>query len=140
MRTSKIRHQFYLPSDLSAKLDALATKPGASKTSILADALNAWLNRRAANELDQRFGARLDRHSRMLDRIDWNVDLLIETLGVFVQHQMTLVARQPTFDEETAKLGRQRYEALVDIAARRLAKRRESQVLSSHPDDEETRH
>ena len=58
MQTSKTRHQFYLPDDLSAKLDAMAARPGSSKTAILTDALTAWFDRRAANELDQRFGIR----------------------------------------------------------------------------------
>src|SRR3546814_15811649 len=61
MKTFKTRHQFYLPDDLSAKLDALTASPGTSKTQILTDALNAWLERKGATELDQRFGPRLDR-------------------------------------------------------------------------------
>lgn len=56
MKTFKTRHQFYLPDDLSAKLDALTANPGTSKTQILTDALNAWLDRKGAQELDQRFG------------------------------------------------------------------------------------
>src|SRR3546814_11993694 len=39
MKTFKTRHQFYLPDDLSAKLDALTASPGTSKTQILTDAL-----------------------------------------------------------------------------------------------------
>ena len=31
MRTFKTRHQFYLPDDLSEKLEDLAAKPGSSK-------------------------------------------------------------------------------------------------------------
>ncbi|WP_255254762.1 hypothetical protein [Novosphingobium sp. Chol11] len=43
MKTFKPRHQFYLPDDLSVKLNALTASPGTSKTQILTDALNAWL-------------------------------------------------------------------------------------------------
>lgn len=39
MKTRKIRHQFYLPDDLSARLDAMAAEPGSSKTAILTEAL-----------------------------------------------------------------------------------------------------
>jgi len=123
MKTYKTRHQFYLPDDLSEKLDALAAKPGASKTSILTDALRAWLDRQGANELDQRFGARLDRQSRAIEQIEQQGAMLSEALGLFVQHQLTLVAHQPPFDPETARLGRTRYENFVDLVGRRIAKR-----------------
>ena len=56
MTRDKIRHQLFLDADLSARLEALAAKPGASKSAILADALAAWLNRRGVLELDDRFG------------------------------------------------------------------------------------
>src|SRR3546814_3080287 len=60
-RLPRIRHQLFLGEDLSARLEALAAKPGASKSAILADALTAWLNRQAASELENKFGQRLDR-------------------------------------------------------------------------------
>src|SRR3546814_19762942 len=68
MQTSKIRHQFYLPDDLSRALEDLASRPGASKTAILTDALRAWLERKAGHELDERFGPRLDRQQRIAQR------------------------------------------------------------------------
>lgn len=45
MQTRKTRHQFYLPDELSAKLDAMAAQPGSSKTASLTDALTAWFDR-----------------------------------------------------------------------------------------------
>ena len=41
MHTAKIRHQLYLPDDLSRALDDLAARPGSSKTAIMTDALRA---------------------------------------------------------------------------------------------------
>lgn len=121
VKTRSIRHQFYLPDDLSRRLDALAATPGSSKTAILTDALKDWLDRKAGNELDQRFGPRLDRQSRIAGRIERKLDAVTELVGVFVQHQLTLVAHQPAFDESTALRGRQRYGQLLDLVERRLA-------------------
>lgn len=121
MKTSKTRHQFYLPDELSEKLEQLSSKSGASKTSVLTDALNAWLQRQAGHELDQRFGPRLDRLAREQGRIHDRLDLLAEALGLFIQHQMTLVAHQPAFDPDTARLGRDRYQRFVELVGRRLA-------------------
>ncbi len=120
MKTFKTRHQFYLPDALSEKLDALTQAPGASKTAILTDALTAWLDRKAGHELDQRFGPRLDRQSRAAERAERKVDALTEMLGLFIQHQLTLVAHQPTFDPDTAQLGRLRYQRFMELVERRL--------------------
>lgn len=120
MKTFKTRHQFYLPDDLSAKLDALTSSPGTSKTQILTDALRAWLDRKAGQELDQRFGPRLDRQNRTAERLERKVDALTEMLGLFIRHQLTLVAHQPPFDSDTARLGRTRYMAFMQLVEQRL--------------------
>lgn len=121
MQTSKTRHQFYLPDELSAKLDAMVAQPGSSKTAILTDALTAWFDRRAGHELDQRFGARLDRQNRIADRTEQKLDYLTEALGLFVRYQLTLTAHQPAFDAETNRLGRLRYDEFMKRVGRMLA-------------------
>ncbi|GGC16246.1 hypothetical protein GCM10011494_38920 [Novosphingobium endophyticum] len=122
MKTRKTRHQFYLPDDLSARLGAMAAEPGSSKTAILTDALTAWFERRAAHELDARFAVRLDRQSRSAERMEEKLDFLTEALGLFVRHQLTLTAHQPTFDPETQRLGRFRYDEFVKAAGRLAAR------------------
>lgn len=121
MQTNKIRHQFYLPDDLSRALEDLASKPGASKTAILADALRAWLERKAGHELDERFGPRLDRQQQIAQRSETMLNAIAEMLDLFVAHQLTLTAHQPPFDIETGRLGRHRYQQFIDQIARRLA-------------------
>lgn len=121
MKTFKTRHQFYLPDDLSEALDRLCASSGSSKTAVLTEGLKAVLERRAGHELDQRFGVRLDRMSRGQERLESKVDLLAEAFGTFVHHQLTMVAHQPPFDEETKQLGLKRYQAFIDLVGRRLA-------------------
>jgi hypothetical protein len=122
VKTFKTRHQFYLPDDLSEKLEALAAEPGSSKTAILTDAFRAWFDRRGAAELDEMFGVRLDRLSRADEQLGRKLDFVAEALGTFVQHQLTLVAHQPPFEPETGQLGLQRYRAFVETVGRRLAR------------------
>ena len=78
MSSEKIRHQLFLPKPVSDRLEALAAKPGASKSAILTDAVTAWLNRRGASELEDRFGIRLD---RMTDgnRSGWNATAIFSS-------------------------------------------------------------
>ena len=122
MKTFKTRHQFYLPDDLSEKLESLAAQPGSSKTAIMTDAFRAWLDRRGANELDDKFGVRLDRLSKADERLDRKLNFVAEALGTFVQHQLTLAAHQPPFEPETRQLGLQRYRAFVETVGRRIAR------------------
>lgn len=131
MKTFKTRHQFYLPDELSEKLDALAAEPGSSKTAILTDAFRTWINRRAGNELDERFGVRLDRLSRADERLERKLDFVAEALGTFVQHQLTLVAHQPPFERETSQLGLERYRAFIEMVGRRLARRDRSAISAA---------
>ena len=91
------------------------------KTTILTDALRAWLDRKAVNELDERFAPRLDRHQRSLQRVETTLNIAAEALDLFIRHQLTLVAHQPAFDADTAQLGLARYRAFMDQVARRLA-------------------
>jgi len=136
VRTFKTRHQFYLPDELSDKLEQLSAKPGSSKTSVLTDALNAWIERRASHELDERFAHRLDRLSREQQRIHQRLDLVAEALGVFIQHQLTLVAHQPPFDTETARLGLERYRRFVELVGRRLSSADQTLKLAPKPEAE----
>lgn len=123
MVTTKTRHQFYLTDDLSARLDTLAAKPGASKTAILTDALMAWLDRAGAAELDTKFGPRFDRFTRVQGRAEDKLDALTEMLGTFVQHQLTATSLQPPIDDNMKRLGSARFAQFMELVAARLARK-----------------
>jgi hypothetical protein len=135
VKTFKTRHQFYLPDDLSEKLEALSAEPGSSKTAILTDAFRAWLERRGASELDEKFGVRLDRLSRADEQLGKKLDFVAEALGTFVQHQLTLYAHQPSFEAETAQLGLQRYRAFIETVGRRLGRPSQSPIATAMTKD-----
>jgi predicted DNA-binding protein len=122
MRASKTRYQLFLPDDLSQRLEALAAEPGSSKSAILITALRAWLDLRGRNEADDMFSARLNRLSTADERIERKLDFVAEALGTYVQHQLTLAAHQPPFDQETGQLGLKRYRAFIDFVGQRLAR------------------
>jgi len=125
----KTRHQFYLPDDFTEQLDALSKKPGASKTQILNDALRAWIDRRGTRELDARFGPKLDRLATYTDANRHGLDVFTEMLALFIQHQLTLVAHQPPFDDEARRLGGERIEAFLELVERRLTGKGKRQRL-----------
>ena len=117
----KCRHQLYLAENVSAKLEQLAAKPGASKSAILADAVHAWLNRRGTQELDDRFGLRLDRISTQLGRIERDQQIVIESLALFVRYYLTTNAPLPEPDQAARAVGRDRFQAFIDQVGRQIA-------------------
>ena len=136
MKRIKVRHQLFLDTDVSEKLAALAAKPGASKSAILADAVVAWLNRRGAHELDERFGQRLNRISAQLNRIERDGHALLESLALFVRYQLTVTAPLPEPDQAARAVGHDRFEAFVDQVGRQIA--RGGRTLKAKADEEET--
>jgi len=118
---AKSRHQLYLDADITEKLEALAAKPGASKSAILADAVAAWLTRRGAQELDDRFGLRLNRISTQLNRIERDQQVLLESLALFIRYQLTVTAPLPEPDQAARAVGRDRFQAFIDQVGRQIA-------------------
>lgn len=122
----KVRHQLFLPKPLSERLEALAGKPGASKSAILADAVTAWLNRRGASELEDRFGLRLDRMTTALSRIERDEHILLETLALFVRYELAIHAPLAENDQAGRAIARERFEAFVVQVGRQIAAGRRS--------------
>jgi hypothetical protein len=120
-RPAKCRHQLYLDADISERLEILAAKPGASKSAILADAVQAWLTRRGTHELDDRFGQRLERISTQLGRIERDQQVALESLALFIRFFLTVNAPLPESDQAARAVGRDRFKAFIDQVGRNLA-------------------
>ena len=117
----RYRHQLYLAEDVSRKLEALAAKPGASKSAILADAVKAWLARRGHQELDDRFALRLERISTQLGRIERDQQIVMESVALFIRYQLTINAPLPEPDHAARAVGRDRFAAFIDRVGRQIA-------------------
>ncbi|WP_296615810.1 CopG family transcriptional regulator [Sphingomonas sp.] len=117
----RIRHQLYLSRPVSDRLEQLAARPGVCKSAILADAVVAWLDRRGASELDDRFGMRLDRISAALARLERNDHVLLETLALFVRYE--LAVQPPLAENDAAGRARaaKRFDAFVIQVGRQVA-------------------
>ncbi len=126
MKQSKVRYQLFLDLATSARLEALAAKPGLSKSAVLVDAVNAWLDRRGTNELDDRFGQRLNRISAQLNRIERDQRIQLESLALFVRMTLLRDAHLPDPDSATRALARDRFEQFVEQVGRQLAAGRQS--------------
>jgi len=134
MAAQKIRHQLFLSKTVSDRLEALAAKPGASKSAILADAVTAWLDRRAGNELDDRFGLRLDRMTTALGRIERDGHILLETLALFVRYELAIHAPLAENDQAGRAIARERFEAFVAQVGKQISGGRRSIATDAERD------
>lgn len=118
----KPRHHLYLDDELTDRLEQLAARPGASKSAIVADALKARFARGAAIEIDPVIKARLDRTTRSLSRIERDLQIVLESLGLFIRYQLTVIPPLPEADQAAARaLGQERFQHFIDQVGRRLA-------------------
>jgi hypothetical protein len=118
---NKIRHQLFLTKPLSDRLEALAAKPGASKSAILVDAVTAWLNRRGASELEDRFAIRLDRLTQAIGRVDRDAYVILETLALFIRFELAIQTPLAENDQAGRALGAKRFEAFVTQVGRQVS-------------------
>lgn len=115
-----------LSEALSARLDALAGQPGATKSAIVADAVDSWLNRRGHHELDDRFGHRLDRLTAALGRIERNGHIIVETLALFIRYELAIHAPLADSDHAGRAIARERFAAFVAQVGRQIVSGRHS--------------
>ena len=121
MRKSQVRYQLFLTPKLAERLEALAVKPGVTKSAILIDALTAWMNAAGASEAEERFGVRLDRISNQLARIERDGHILIEAFALFVHYQLTVCPPVPEGDVAARASGRGRFNAYVSEVGKAMA-------------------
>lgn len=117
----KIRHQLFLPRPVSDRLEALAAKPGATKSAILSDAVTAWLNRRGASELEDRFGIRLDRLTTAIGRVERDGHIQLETLALFIRYELAIQTPLAENDDAGRAIAAKRFEAFITQVGRQVA-------------------
>ena len=117
----KVRQNLYIDREISDALEALASGPGANKSRLVNDAVASWLARRGTREVDDLLKGRLDRISREIAGARRDLEVLLESLSLFVRYQLTVTAPLPDADTDARAIGRDRFEAFVAQVGRQLA-------------------
>jgi hypothetical protein len=128
----KPRRHIYLEHAINDRLDAHATKTGASASAVVADALRSYFDRRGAKELDDLLGVRLGRQDRKLD-------VALESIGLLARYVLTVMAPVPDGDAAALAIGQDRFQAFVAQVGRRIASGRgfSHEMLTSLMKDED---
>lgn len=117
----KVRQNLYIDRALGEALEALAAGRGGNKSRIVNDALADWLARRATKEVDDLLKVRLDRITREIRLARRDIEVLLESLSLFVRYQLMVTAPLPESDAAAIAVGRKRFEKFVAQVGRQLA-------------------
>lgn len=128
----KIRQNLYIDRALSDALEALATGPGTNKSRLVNDAIASWLARRGTQEVDDLFKHRLDRISREQALIRRDLEVLLESLSLFVRYQLMVTAPLPENDAAAIAVGHDRFEKFIGQLGRQLAAGKRTLGADSH--------
>ena len=117
----KVRQNLYIDRELAHALEALAAGTAGTKSRLVNDALADWLARRGSREVDDLLKLRLDRISREIGHARRDLDVLLESLSLFVRYQLMVTAPLPDADAAAVAVGRDRFEKFVAQVGRQLA-------------------
>ena len=117
----KVRQNLYIDRELSDALEALASGAGANKSRLVNDAVAAWLARRGTKEVDDLVKGRLDRMSREIGLVRRDIEVVLESLALFVRYQLLVTAPLPEADTAALAVGLARFEKFVGQVGRQLA-------------------
>ena len=100
---------------------SLAASLAAGPFMLVNDALADWLARRPTREIDDLLKHRLDRITREIGHARRDIEVLLESLSLFVRYQLMVTAPLPEADAAAVAVGRDRFEKFVAQVGRQLA-------------------
>ena len=95
MIRGKTRHQLFLPNELSRRLTAMAKSQKRSRSDLLLEMVEAYMNRRSASQTEDRLSAKLDRLARELSKTNSECVVISHSLYRFIRHQLIYAAALP---------------------------------------------
>jgi predicted transcriptional regulator len=121
MIRGKTRHQLFLPNEMSKRLTAMAKSQKRSRSDLLIEMVDAYMNRRAEPQVDDRIVAKLDRIARAVDKGNDECFVISYSLSRFIRHQLIYAASLPVPGQDATALGKKRYQAFLDLVAQAMA-------------------
>jgi predicted transcriptional regulator len=121
----KIPTKVFLTSDTIRVLDERARRTRRQKSEIVRAAIEAYLSPDSAEAGEAALFRRLDRMSRQLDRLERDVTIANEAIGLYVKTWLKVTpAMSGVEDRAAAAKGQERYAAFIDLLARRISEGR----------------
>lgn len=120
----RVYYKLSLPKKLSENFEALAAKPGVTKSALLAEGVRLMIERRGQSEIEMRFGSWLNQQSREMARMNRYMRILLESFGLFIHFMLTVTPPIAPEDDVSRGIGRDRFNAFLKRVAQLVARGR----------------
>jgi predicted transcriptional regulator len=118
----KIQFSIYLEPELSASLEAYAERQNKSRSLVAEAAIASFLSPDDSDRREAAIAKRLDRIVRVLERLERNDGITLETIGLFIRFWLTSTPALPEQSGPGARAkGAERYDRFVEALGRRLS-------------------
>lgn len=123
-----------LPVSLIGRVNELAARKRITRSAVVEAALESFLSPDSADIQEAAFTRRLDRLSRQTSRIERDLRIATETLGLFVRFWLTITPPIAPENHASAQIkGRERFEGFIETLGQHLQKGQS--FLREIPDD-----
>ena len=118
----KTQLSIYLDPEIFAGLQAYATRQGKPKSLVAEAAIASFLSPDDSDRREAAIARRLDRIVRVLERLERNDGVTLETIGLFIRFWLTSTPALPEQSSPAARAkGAERYDRFVEALGRRLS-------------------
>src|ERR1700752_2299205 len=118
----KAQLSIYLDPEIFAGLEAYATRQGKPKSLVAEAAIASFLSPDDSDRREAAIAKRLDRIVRVLERLERNDGITLETIALFIRFWLTSTPALPEQSSHAARVkGAERYDRFVEALGRRLA-------------------
>ena len=118
----KAQLSIYLDQEIFRSLEAYATRQGKPKSLVAEAAIASFLSPDDSDRREAAIAKRLDRIVRVLERLERNDTVTLETIALFVRFWLTSTPALPEHSSPTARAkGAERYDRFIEALGRRLS-------------------
>ena len=118
----KAQLSIYLDPEIFAGLEAYATRQGKPKSLVAEAAIASFLSHDDSDRREAAIAKRLDRIVRVLERLERNDGITLETIALFVRFWLTSTPALPEQSSPAARAkGAERYDRFIEALGRRLS-------------------
>jgi len=118
----KAQLSIYLDPEIFGSLEVFAKRHGKPKSLVAEAAIASFLSPDDSDRREAAIAKRLDRIVRVLERLERNDTVTLETIALFVRFWLTSTPALPEHSSPTARAkGAERYDRFVEALGRRLS-------------------
>jgi predicted transcriptional regulator len=118
----KVQLSIYLDPEIFASLEAYATRQSKPKSLVAEAAIASFLSPDDSDRREAAIAKRLDRIVRVLERLERNDGITLETVALFIRFWLTSTPALPEQSNPAARAkGAERYDRFVEALGRRLS-------------------